>query len=238
MKLSVIIPAHNEEANIAEAVGEVEASLNGLPHELIVVNDHSGDRTRSIVEGLCAKSPDLRLLDNTYDKGFANALKFGFAHASNEAVVPVMGDLCDDLAMLKEMFGKIEEGYDVVCGSRYIKGGARIGGSKIKGFFSSFVGRSLYYLVGIPTRDVANAYKVYRKSVLDSIDIEAEGFEISMEITLKAFFAGYRITEIPTAWKERKKGKSTFKMHKVASKYFRLYLWAIMRRYFKRRADK
>ncbi|HPL82909.1 MAG TPA: glycosyltransferase [Candidatus Omnitrophota bacterium] len=229
MKLSIIIPAYNEEENIASVLEKVEALVD-LEHELIVVNDYSTDRTVGIVSDLALKFRNIRLLDNKNNKGFANALKFGFAQARNELIVPVMGDLCDDLNTLKAMAKKIDENYDVVCGSRYIKGGARIGGSKVKGFLSSFAGWSLYYLLGIPTHDVANAFKMYRKKVIDSMNIEAKGFEISMEMPLKAYYSGFRITEVPTIWREREKGKSSFRMFKLTPSYLKFYLWGIKKR--------
>ncbi|MGA2775498.1 MAG: glycosyltransferase family 2 protein [Candidatus Omnitrophota bacterium] len=193
--LSIVVLAFNEEENIANVIEKIEDSI-GIGHELIVVNDHSFDRTPLILKELSPRYSNLRPLDNTSDKGFASAVKFGFLHAQGELVVPIMADLCDDLNTLKEMVKKINEGYDVVCASRYIKGGARIGGSKLKGFLSSFAGWSLYYLSGIPTHDIANAFKMYRKKVIDSIDIEASSFEISMELTLKAYYAGFKITEV------------------------------------------
>jgi len=229
MKLSIIVPAYNEEENIAEVITKIESSLE-LSYELIVVNDHSTDNTPFIVKETAKRYPNVRLVNNTDDKGFANAIRFGFRQAKNEVVIPVMGDLCDDLGTIKKMLAKIEEGYDVVCGSRYIKGGARIGGSKVKGFFSCFVGCSLYYLLGIPTHDIANAFKMYRKTVLDAIKIKADGFELSMELPLEAYYAGFKITEIPTVWRERQKGNSSFKMLKLAPKYLRFYLWAIIKR--------
>jgi len=237
MKISIIIPAYNEEDNIVRVIEEVEKALT-LDHELIVVNDHSVDATPALVEGLTGKYCSVRLVNNPGEKGFANALKFGFTQANNELVIPVMGDLCDDLRTIKEMLKKMEEGYDVVCGSRYIKGGARAGGSKVKGFFSSFVGRSLFYLLGIPTHDIANAFKMYRKEVLDSIDIEAQGFEISMEIPLKAYYKGFKITEVPTVWRERTKGKSNFKIFKLLPDYLKLYIWAFYKSLTRKREVK
>jgi glycosyltransferase involved in cell wall biosynthesis len=229
MKLSIIIPAHNEEENIARVLEKVESTVD-LEHELVVVNDHSTDKTAQITKDLEFKFKNIRLVDNTNEKGFANALKFGFSQAKNELVVPVMGDLCDDLNTLKEMAMKMEEGYDVVCGARYVKGGSRIGGSKVKAFFSSFVGLSLHFLTGIPTYDAPNAFKMYRKKVLDSINIEAKGFEISMELVLKAYYAGFKIAEVPTNWKEREKGKSSFKMLNLTPNYLKFYLWGIKKR--------
>jgi dolichol-phosphate mannosyltransferase len=229
MNLSIIIPAHNEEANIRDIIDGVEYCVR-IPHELIVVNDHSQDQTSSIVEQLRKNYANIKLVDNILDKGFANAIKTGFNNAGSEAVVPVMADLCDDLSTIQIMLEKINAGYDIVCGSRYIKGGLRTGGSKVKGFFSYFVGRSLFYLLGIPTHDIANAFKMYKKKVVDSVSIQSTGFEISMEIPLKAYYLGFRITEVPTAWRERSKGKSSFRMFRLSRSYLKWYLWAILKR--------
>lgn len=225
MKLSIVIPAYNEEENIADIVNKIEGSVQ-IEHELVAVNDHSADKTKEILLGLAKKYHNLVVIDNDLKQGFANALKSGFKSASGEVVVPVMGDLCDDLTTIPFMFEKIKEGYDVVCGARYIKGGARLGGSKLKAFLSSFGGRSLNRLLGVPTHDIANAFKMYKKKVLDSVNIEAKGFEISMELPLKAYYAGFKITEVPTTWKERTKGKSSFKVFKLLPSYLKLYLWA------------
>jgi glycosyltransferase involved in cell wall biosynthesis len=234
MKLSIVIPAHNEEENIAQVIGQVEDKIKFL-FDLIVVNDHSTDRTAEIVAGLAKNFTNIILVENKLEPGFANAVKTGLASAKTDVVVPVMGDLCDDLETIPVMFEKIIEGFDVVCGSRYIKGGNRIGGSKVKGFFSFFVGRTISMFTGIPTRDVANAFKMYRKEVIDSINIESTGFEISMEMALKAYFKGFKVTEVPTVWKEREKGKSTFKMLNLTPNYSRWYLWAMKMRLMNRR---
>lgn len=229
MKLSIVVPAYNEEENIVCVIEKIE-SLVDIDHELIVVNDHSVDKTAQLVNGLTQKYPRVRLVNNVNDQGFANAIKYGFSQAKGELVIPIMGDLCDDLDTLKAMVLKIDQGFDVVCGSRYIKGGSRIGGSKIKGFFSCFAGWSLFYLLGIPTHDVANAFKMYRRKVIESINIEAIGFEVSMELVLKAYYLGFKVTEVATVWKEREKGKSSFKIFKLLPSYFKLYLWALKQR--------
>lgn len=229
MRLAIIVPAHNEQENIVDAINKIESFLD-IPHELIVVNDHSTDATAGLVQRASRQYSNIRLVENLNERGFANAIKTGFANNKADVVALVMADLCDDLHTLKEMFKKINEGDDVVCGARYIKGGARIGGSKIKGFFSCFVGWSLHYLLGIPGHDIANAFKMYRKNVLDNIDIESKGFEISMEIPLKAYYSGFKISEVPTAWRERTKGKSNFRMFKLLPSYLKLYIWAIVKR--------
>ncbi len=231
MKLSIVVPAHNEQDNIVSIIERIEHSLN-LEHELIVVNDNSIDATVELVQKLSRQYSNIKLVHNKSGKGFANALKTGFGNVSTDVVIPVMADLCDDLSTIKKMYDKINEGYDVVCGSRYIKGGTRIGGSRLKGLLSSLGGRSIHYLLGVPTQDIPNAFKMYRKRVIDSIDIKSKGFEISMEIPLKAYYQGFKITEVPTVWKERVKGKSSFKIFKLLPNYLKLYAWAMYKKIF------
>lgn len=232
MKLSIIVPAHNEEDNIGNLIDKVELILK-INFELLIVDDHSSDATVKIVRDKAGCFSNIRLIENKLDAGFANTLRTGFAHASGELILPLMADLCDDLDTVNRMYDKIKEGYDVVCGSRYIKGGARIGGSKLKGFLSSLAGWSAYYLLGISTHDIANAFKMYVREAIASINIQAKGFEISMELPLKAYYAGFKITEVPTVWREREQGKSSFRMLNLVPDYLKLYLWAIKKRILK-----
>ncbi len=233
MTITFIIPAHNEEDTIAETIRNIEEELN-LDFEIIIVNDHSVDNTADVVKSLMKQYPNLNLVDNDLERGFANALKKGFSVARSDLVIPVMADLCDDPATIKDMHAKLLEGFDIVCGSRYMRGGAKINGPLVQSFFSRFVGWSLRYLIGIPTFDVSNSFKCYRKDILDAIEIESKDFEISMEITLKAYFSGAKIVEVPTAWKGRTMGKSKFYLFKVAPKYIKLYFWAILWAIFRR----
>lgn len=232
MELSIIVPAHNEEDNIAQVIGEIESTV-AVNHELIIINDHSTDRTAIIVSGLMGRYPNLRLIENPLEGGFANAIKTGLTNIKTDLVVLVMADLCDDLNTINKMYERINQGYDIVCGARYISGGSRLGGSKFKGFLSSQAGKTLNFLLGIPTHDIANAFKMYRKKVIASIEIESRGFEISMEIPLKAYYLGFKITELPTAWRERARGKTNFKIFKLLPVYLKLYFWAIYKKMIK-----
>ena len=229
MKVAIVIPAHNEEGIIAKTIKAIEDQVT-VDYEIVVVNDHSTDNTYEVVKSLSKEFTNIGLVDNDWDKGFANALAKGFSVSNCEFAIPVMADLCDDPRTINEMHAKASEGYDIVCGSRYMKGGTKLGGPPIQAFFSRFVGRSLKYLIRIPTSDISNSFKCYRKAILDSIKFESKGFEISMEIPLKAYFAGCSVTEVPTVWKGREIGKSKFYIFKVAPDYIKLYLWAIFGR--------
>lgn len=231
MRLSIIIPAHNEEELIYETLEQIGSSLDDFAYEIIVVNDHSRDKTVDRVKEAIGKNNKIRIVENLREKGFANALVSGIMVVRSEVVLPVMADLCDDIATIKEMARKLESGYDIVCGSRYIKGGGRLGGPKLKAFFSWFVSKSLNFLIKIPINDLPNSFKMYRKEILENMEIQSKGFEVSMEISLKAFFLGYKLGEVPTIWKERNKGKSNFRIIHSGIPYFRWYIWAIFKKW-------
>jgi len=224
--LSIVIPARNEQENLEETIDSLFSFVNGDTTEIIVVNDHSTDNTEMIVRKIAKKRPQVKLVHNDNEPGFANALKTGFAHAKGEYVIPVMADGCDNAATIQLMIEKAKEGFDLVCGCRYMKNGGKYGGPKFQNFFSKFVCLSLYYLAGIPTRDVSNAFKLYRRKSLQQICLNEKGFAISMEAALKFYFQGYKICDVPTVWYGRKKGRSKFKILKTFP-YIKLYLCAI-----------
>jgi len=228
-KLSIVIPARNEEDNIEETVNSLIPFVNPHSAEIIVVNDHSTDGTRKIVKNLEEKHGFVKLVDNLKSPGFASALKTGFENAEGEFVVPVMADRCDEPSTLPKMLDKTDEGYDLVCGSRYIRGGKRVGGPLVQGLFSRFVGVTLHLFTGIGTRDAANAFKMYRREILLSLDLKEKGFAVSMEACVTFFMRGCRIADVPTVWYGREKGKSKFRLSKTLP-YVKLYIMTITRR--------
>jgi len=231
MMVSVIIPAYNEEDCIGEVISRLARVLN-MEHEIIVVNDHSSDNTRVRVEDLKKRYQNIVLVDNEEPQGFANTLRTGFQTASGEVIVPVMADLCDDPATINEMYRKINKGYDIVCGSRYSDEGKKLGGPLVKTFLSSLAGK-IIYILGMPTQDITNSFKMYKKEVIEAIDSKAMSFEISMEIPLKAHLKGFKITELPTVWHSRIAGESSFKVMRLIPVYLKLYLWAAMKCFLK-----
>ena len=219
MKLSIVIPALNEEASIEKTltslVNRVRANC-----EIIIVDDHSTDNTARIVENLSGKHKNIRLVKNNQNPGFANALMAGFRSVGTDVVVPVMADLCDEPETIDAMFEKISEGFDVVCGSRYMPSGKKIGGPKIQSFFSRLVCWVVFLITKVPTRDISNSFKMYRKNVLDMVsNIEGKGFESSMEMCMRAYRLGFKITEVPTVWIGRKEGESKFRVFKLIFRY-------------------
>jgi len=238
MKVSIIIPARNEESLIGNILDNIAGYVpSEIIEEVIVVNDHSTDGTAKVVEEYIQKyfAIAIRIISNDTPAGFANALRRGIKEAKGDLIIYLMADGCDRISDIGVMFNKLMQGdFDMVCASRYTNSGERNGGSRLKGFFSRFVGVSLNRIIKIPTRDSSNAFKMYRREILDKITLVSSGFEISMELCLKAYLAGYKISEIPTVWCEREQGSSDFKMFKQSFGYIRLYIRGIFK-YFKNR---
>jgi len=224
--LNVVVPVYNEGENIGTLLEELRAKVR-TPLRILIVYDFDEDTTCPVVREFMTRQSNITLLKNHYGRGVLNALKTGFAHAEGVVLV-LMADLSDDLAQIDAMLARINEGYDLVCGSRYAEGGKQDGGPRLKGFLSRMAGLSLHYLAGLPTHDVSNSFKMYTKEVLDRIDVESNGgFEIGMEILVKAHFLGYRVTEVPSVWHDRTAGRSRFKLARWLPKYLRWYLFAL-----------
>ena len=202
MMVSVVIPAHNEE----QAIGStLESVLSGVasPFEIIVVADHCTDRTEAIVATFAKKNSHIRLLRNERARGFSNAVITGFQHAQGEFVVPLMADACDDPRTINPMREALERpGVDVVCGSRYMKGGRKTGGPFLQDLCSRIVCYSLRFFARVPTWDATNAFKMYRREFLlrISYDMPAMGTEYSLALLIRARAHGGRIIEVPTTW--------------------------------------
>lgn len=227
--LSVVIPTYNEADHIETLLDHVKNEIS-IEKEVVVVYDFEEDNTIPVIEKIKDRYCfPISCIRNKYGRGALNAIKTGMEESNGIAVLVIMADLSDGLDVVDLMYDRINsEGYDLVCGSRYMKGGKQHGGPKFKGFLSRMAGLTLHVLSGIPTHDVTNSYKMYRKSLLDETVIESNGgFEIGMEITVKAFLNGYRITEVPAEWFDRDGGQSRFHMWKWIPHYLHWYLLCI-----------
>lgn len=236
--LDIIVPVFNESDNILKLFQEIEQEIETCKR-IFIVYDFDEDTTVPIVRSHQNDySFEIILVKNNLGRGVLNAIKVGMSTATNEMVLVMMADLSDKLDVVDEMCKKMQEGFDLVCGSRYVKGGKQNGGPFLKGLFSRTAGISLHLLTRIPTHDVTNSFKLYRKSMLDSLEIESTGgFEIGIEITVKAYANGYKITEIPSQWFDREEGESNFHMWKWLPKYLHWYIWCIRRCWFGKRVS-
>ncbi len=225
--LNIIMPVFNEAENFPNVYKAVNEKIK-TPHRVHVVYDFDEDTTVPVAKKISAKDKNLVLIKNTIGRGPLNAIKTGFDSIKSGPVLVVMADLSDDLTIVDKMYEEYLAGAQVVCGSRYMKGGKQIGGPLLKRILSRIAGTSLYYIRRVPTHDATNNYRLYDKRLLDKITIESNGgFEVAMEITVKAFILGARIVEIPTVWRDREAGKSNFKLWKWLPSYLRWYFYAL-----------
>jgi glycosyltransferase involved in cell wall biosynthesis len=227
--LAFVCPVYNEGANIGRQLDELEAKV-AVPAELVIVYDFDEDDTLPVVrERIPSFKFPVRLVRNAYGRGAMNAVKTGLhACLENTAVCVIMADLSDEISVVNRMYALIEDGtYDVVNGSRYMKGGKQIGGPPLKTFLSRAAGLSLHYVAGMPTHDATNNFKMYRGSFLAAVEIESKaGFEIGLELVGKAYVNGYRIGEVPSVWTDRVAGESRFNLRKWLPQYLKWYWYA------------
>lgn len=223
--LNIIIPVYNEKENIVKLLEELKKSVN-IPITLYIIYDFDEDNTIEAVNKVKNLYDfQINLIKNNYGAGVLNAIKTGLYIENTNPALVIMSDLSDSLEIVDIMYEKLEN-YDLICGSRYMKGGRQIGGPFIKGLMSKTAGISLHLLTGINTHDVTNSFKMYSRNLLNNITIESDGgFELGMEITVKAHCLGYKITEIPSAWKDRTEGKSRFKLFSWLPKYLHWYFY-------------
>ena len=220
------MPVYNEGTVIAKIVERVERAVTDV-YELLVVYDMDSDTTLTPVKKIQKKYSSVKLIKNIYGGGALNALKTGLSKAKGQAVCIMMADLTDDPKVLNEMIKKYDKGYDVIAASRYMKRGHQIGGPIIKQILTRAAGLSLHYLVGLPVHYATNSFRLYSKKFLNNVKIESDGgFELATELTVKAHFSGYKVTEVPTNWTYLAK-ESRFNMKKWLPKYLKWYLWAI-----------
>lgn len=226
-----VMPVYNEGANIGRALAEIDAHVP-IPKRVLVVYDFDEDDTLPALRELAPRYPWAESVRNRRGKGVLNAIRAGIDATTAEVVIVTMADLSDDLTVVPAMVRKIrDEGFDIVCASRYMRGGQQIGGPRLKKFLSRTAGISLHWLTGIPTHDATNAFRAYRRSVLLETPIESTGgFEYSLEITAKAFAAGRKITEVPSTWRDRSAGQSRFQLRKWLLHYLKWYAYALRNR--------
>jgi len=226
--LGIIIPVYNEGPNIKATLEAIEQKIE-TPHKIYIVYDFDQDDTLPVAKEMQQKGLLIELLKNPV-RGVANAIKTGLRKAPQDYLLVTMADLSDDYSVVDQMCQLMPQGYDLVCGSRYMKGGKQIDGPVFKKLLSRTAGSSLKYIAGLPVHDVTNSFKLYRKTMVDNIDIQSDsGFEIGMEIVVKAHFAGYKITELPCTWTDRQAGHSKFRIFKWLPKYLRWYFYAVKR---------
>ncbi len=233
--LTIVTPVYCEDELIVATIEEVQKHVH-LPFEMLIVYDFEEDTTLPYVKKMIRSVPELKLVRNDRGRGVINALCTGFAAAQGEYIVVVNGDLSDDIETINAMLAEARTGYDLVCGTRYSKGGRKLGGPFIQDLLSRVANYSFSLLTRCPTRDITNSFKLFRASYLKTVTVESSGgFELFMELTVKARSREMRITEVPTVWHQRKAGESKFRIVAWLRSYLRWYWAGVSSAWFGRR---
>jgi len=225
--LTVVIPVYNEGANFKALWGEIASSIQ-TPFRAVVVYDFDADNTVPVVkEVIAAGELRLKLLRNAYGRGVTGAIKTGLESVESGPILVTMADLSDEMTQVDPMYQLYLEGYDLICGSRYMRGGKLIGGPFFKQLLSRVSGLTLHYFRRVPTHDATNSFKLYDAQMVHDLRVESvAGFELGLELTVKAFLNGYRIAEIPSVWHDRTAGTSRFRVLHWMPHYLKWYFYA------------
>jgi dolichol-phosphate mannosyltransferase len=238
MKLSIVIPAHNEEGSIEETVASFHKKLKTekIPHEIVVVNDNSKDTTEAILIALEKKIPELRHINNTPPNGFGFAVRCGLENFKGDCVAIVMADLSDRPQDLVAYYRKmVKEDLDAVFGSRFIKGGKTIDYPKTKMFMNRLTNNIIRVLFGIRYNDTTNAFKLYKKETIEGLrPFLSHHFNLTVELPLKAIVRGYSYAIVPNYWTNRKTGEAKLKLKEMGSRYFYIILYCLLEKWLSR----
>ncbi|QHG18332.1 glycosyltransferase [Nostoc sp. ATCC 53789] len=228
--LSIVIPAYNEEDCIVQTVDTISKVLEQekIDYEILVVNDNSKDKTEELLQQMNFQNNKLRYVNNYYPNGFGFAVRCGLENFIGDAVAVVMADSSDAPEDIVSYYHKLQEGYDCVFGSRFIKGGKVIDYPSHKLIVNRLANLFIQILFGLKFNDTTNAFKIYRQEVIEGISpLVSHHFNLTVEIPLKAIARGYSYTTIPITWRNRTTGVSKLKLKEMGSRYLFivLYIW-------------
>jgi dolichol-phosphate mannosyltransferase len=235
--LSVVIPAQNESECIASTIGHLhlELSLRQIPHEIVVVDDGSTDTTWAVLQELQKTIAELHPVQNLGEHGFGRAIVCGLDNMRGDAVVIMMADESDDCRDVIRYWELLNEGWDCVFGSRFIKGGGTIDYPRFKLWVNRRVNFLIRVMFKINLNDTTNAFKAYRKTVIDGCrPFLSPHFNLTVEIPLKAIVRGYTWTVMPITWRNRRTGVAKLKLKEMGSRYLFIILYCWLEKYFSR----
>lgn len=237
MKLSVVIPAYNEEESIGETLRTLYATLarENIDHEIVVTNDNSKDGTLARLTALTQEIPTLITYTNPGPNGFGYAVRYGLERYQGDCVAVMMADLSDDPADLVRFYHKLLEGYDCVFGSRWIKGGRVVDYPAHKKTLNRVANTIVRLAFRLRYNDCTNAFKLYRRGTMDGLKpFLSPHFNLTLELPLKAIVRGYTYAVLPNSWTNRKYGESKLKIKEMGSRYFFILVYCLIEKYFSR----
>jgi dolichol-phosphate mannosyltransferase len=237
MKLSVVIPAHNEVGSIAATVANVSSALDkeGIDYEVLVIDDASTDGTARAVEQLAAENARVRCLRSHNGRGFGLAVRAGLDRFEGDAVAIVMGDGSDDPNDLVRYHRLLEEGYDCAFGSRFVSGSKVRNYPRLKLVINRIVNAGVRVLFRHGYNDTTNAFKAYRREVIETVQpLLSNHFNLTVELPLKAIVRGHSYAVIPISWTNRAAGTSKLSLTEMGSRYAFIVLYVFLERHLSR----
>ncbi|MBI3884770.1 MAG: glycosyltransferase family 2 protein [Opitutae bacterium] len=234
---SIVVPAHNEEESLPPTLRDIYAVMvrEGVPHEIVVVDDGSRDHTWAVLQELKQSIPTLVPVQNKSPNGFGCAVTCGLNHMKGDACTIMMADASDSPDDAVRYWHLLNDGWDCAFGSRFVRGGRVIDYPRTK----LFVNRLANFLVrvgfNIELNDTTNAFKAYRRTVIEGCrPFLAPHFNLTVEIPLKAIVRGYTWTVTPISWRNRKYGEAKLKIKEMGSRYFFICAYVWLEKYFSR----
>jgi dolichol-phosphate mannosyltransferase len=235
--LSIVIPARDEEGCIAATVEHLhlELRLSGVPHEIVVVDDGSTDGTWRILQDVGTTMPELRPFRNDGLHGFGRAIVYGIERIRGDAVVIMMADESDDCRDVAAYWRMLNQGWDCVFGSRFIRGGGVIDYPLMKRVLNRIVNRLIMLVFRVRLNDTTNAFKAYRRAAIEGCrPFLSPHFNLTVELPLKAIVRGYSWTTMPITWRNRRTGAAKLKLTEMGSRYFFIITYVWLEKYFSR----
>ena len=237
MKLSVVIPAHDEEGSIEQTVRGIARVLDSekIPHEILVVLDHCTDATAEVVAQLAHDVSGLVTVVNRDEAGFGMAVRAGLSAFTGDCVAIMMGDASDDPLDLVFYYRLLQEGYDCAFGSRFVRGSKVVAYPVFKLIFNRLGNLFIRVLFRLPFNDVTNAFKCYRREVIAGCQpLISKHFNLTVELPLKAIVRGFTVASVPIHWYGRTDGVSSFKIKEMGSRYLFIILYAWLEKHLSR----
>lgn len=237
MKLSVVIPAHNEEGSVAETVEGIVARLEAerIEHDVLVVDDASTDRTAQIVDEIAAREPQVHRLPSYHPPGFGFAVRCGLEQFGGDAVAIMMADGSDSPEDLVAYYRLLEEGYECAFGSRFIRGSRVTDYPRTKLLLNRIVNFGIRVLFRHGYNDTTNAFKAYRREVIEAVQpLLSHHFNLTVELPLKAVVRGYSYGIVPISWSNRKAGVSKLALNEMGSRYLFIVLYVFLEHHLSR----
>ncbi len=234
MKLSVVIPLHNEQDCIRDVAIALAVKLaeHSVPYEIVLINDNSTDGTEGVLSNLVQSNPHIRYVNNPPPNGFGLAVRCGLRNFTGDAVAVYMGDGSDDPDDLVAFYRKLQEGYDCVFGTRWNHGGKVYDYPLFKHVLNRFANNFIRLIMQITYNDLTNAFKLYRREVIDGVQpLLSKHYNLTVEIPLKAIIRGYSYAIVPNSWTNRKSGESKLKIKEMGSRYLFIVLYCLLEKW-------